>query len=73
MSFPRFGQARVGMMLCMCSATARVAISQIQPMRPIVSQHPPHLAGDFNPVLDVKFRGGLQSEDAEPGPTELAE
>src|SRR5690606_19971161 len=43
-----------------------VRIPQVQPERAIVPQYPPHLAEDFNGVLDVQFRRWFQAEASTP-------
>ena len=49
------------------ASACRVAIPQVDPHGAVPAENAPHVAKDFHEVLDVKFRGGLEAQRAEPG------
>ena len=45
-----------------CAADARVRVTEVEPHRPIIPQHAPHLAEHLDESLDERLGGVLQSD-----------
>src|SRR3990167_7362229 len=76
MSVPRIALSATAGAHADAARSGRVTIPQIQPQRPVIAQHPPHLAEDHDKMRDVQLWRGLEAEldinAASPAPPTIA-